>query len=224
MSTKTTTDTNQNSSSQLQYDTGSKNLYNQLTQSGGNVLQQYMSSPLNNSMYNLGIGASQKGAAQSGQNNMQALQSMMKTSGLTGNAGQGFQMAQQGRMGRANQGMMAGANTSNVMQALNRQMQATGMGMAFQPLMTGEKGNSSSNTTQQQSGLGTWLPQLLSAGMGMATGGLSGLAGGAKGLFQQGASGTAAAPSNASGIFGTVPGSMPGPPSSGLQPWMFGGQ
>lgn len=225
MSTKTTTDTKADSSSQLQYDPGALGLYGNLTRSGGQQLSQMMNQPFSNPLYQMGLGQSQAGATAAGNQAMQMLGNNQKVSGLSGNAGQGWLAAQKGRTGRSNLSMMSGANTSNVMAALQRQLQATGMGMAFQPLMTGEKGKSNSLTSQQQSGLGTWLPQLLSAGLGAATGGLGAMGG--KGLFGQGGSSLGApsipAPTNASGIFGTVPGSMPGPPSSGLQPWMFGG-
>lgn len=182
MSTKQ--QTNQSSSNSLNYDPTSLGNYNSLTGSGTSVLSGYMNNPFTNAMYTMGAGQSQKGAAQGGSNNMQALQQMMRTSGMSGTAGQGFQQAQASRMGRANQGMMAQANTSNVMGALQRQMQATGMGMSFNPLLKGTSGNSQS--TQTTGGLGTWLPQLIGAGLGAATGGISSaMSGGASKIFGQ---------------------------------------
>lgn len=177
MSTKQ--QTNQSSSNSLNYDPTSLGNYSSLTGSGTQQLMGMINNPFQNAMFNMGAGQAQKGAAQGGANNMSALQSMMKTSGMSGSAGQGFQMAQQGRMGRANQSMMGQANTSNVMNAMQRQMQATGMGMSFNPLLKGTTGNSQS--TQTTGGLGTWLPQLLGAGLGAATGGMFGGGGGSSG-------------------------------------------
>lgn len=170
MSTKQTT--NQSSSSALQYDPASKNIYGSLTGAGGGVLNQYMVNPFNNPFFNIGTGQAQRGAQQMGANAIQALMQNQKVSGLSGQAGQGFQQAQLGRIGRSTLSMGAQGNMANVMAALNRQMQATGMGMSFQPLLTGEKGQSQS--VQQTSGLGTWLPQLLGTAAGMAMGGFGG--------------------------------------------------
>lgn len=181
MSTKKQTD--QSSKNTLNYDPKSKGLYDQLTQGGGSFLQGLINNPFGNASYKLGLGQSMKGAAQGGQNNINALMQNQKVSGLGGNAGAGFLQAQLGKTGRANQSMMSNANLSNVMNALQRQMTATGMGMSFNPLLTGETGKS--QTTEQTSGLGTWLPQLLgglaSGAMGAMTGGASMAAGPAMG-------------------------------------------
>lgn len=185
MSTKK--ETTSNNQSQLQFDPQSKNIYNQLTGSGSNVLQQYMSQPFNNPYYNLGAAQGQLGANKMGQNMTNALTQNMRVSGIGGGAGNAFQMAQMGKIGRATGAMRSQANLQNIFGALGRQMTATGMGMSFQPLMTGESSNSKS--VEQTSGTGTWLPQLLGGlaggAMGMATGGLSSLGGGASRLFSQ---------------------------------------
>ena len=187
ISTKKETNSSQQSTSNLQFDPQSKNIYNQLTGSGSNVLQQYMSQPFNNPWYNLGAAQGQRGANQMGQNMTNALTQNMRVSGIGGGAGNAFQMAQMGKIGRATGSMRSQANLQNIFGALGRQMQATGMGMSFQPLMTGENSSGSSKSVEQTSGLGTWLPQLLGAGlqgaMGAMTGGAS-MAGGAGGLFK----------------------------------------
>lgn len=163
MSKKTTT--TQNSSNALQYDPASKNIYNQLTGAGSKQLLDLINNPFSNPLYSLGLGQSMKGAGAMGNNAMQALMQNFKQGGFGGNAGNGFMAAQMGKIGRMNLSNRANANTSNVMNALQRQLTATGMGMSFNPLLTGEKGKS--NSTQTESGLGTWLPQLLGAGLGM---------------------------------------------------------
>jgi len=173
MSTKTTTD--QSSSSALNYDPSSLNLYKNLTKSGGNFLTGLINNPFGNPFYTMGLQQSVRGATQAGANNMNALTQRMKASGLSGQAGAGWLQAQGAQTGRANQSMLSQANIANVMNAMNRQMGATGMGMSYSPLMTGENSTGSSSTTK--SGLGTWLPQLLGAGvsglMAMGTGGAS---------------------------------------------------
>jgi hypothetical protein len=213
MSSKTQTD--QSSTNTLNYDPSSLANYKGLTGAGSSLLQSFMSNPFGNANYTQGLQNSMKGAQAGANNNMSVLQQMMKTSGMSGTAGQGFQQAQAARMGRANQGMLANANISNVQAALQRQLQATGMGMAFQPLLKGTSGNS--QTTQTTGGLGTWLPQLIGAGLGMAGGAMTGGMSGAMGSIMKGGSnfatggsslGTGAniAPSGSMG-FGSVPGS-----------------
>lgn len=201
------------SNNTLNYDPSSLALYKKLTSGGGNVLSQYMNNPLSNPWYNLGLGQSMKGATQLGQQNMNTMTNNMKVSGIGGGAGNAFQQAMTSNIGRGNQSLRSQANLGNVFQALQRQMTATGMGMSFNPLLTGESGKS----TQQTSGLGTWLPQLLGslagAGMSAATGGMSGAAG--KAFQTVGAQG-ASVP-----LFGSLPAMGGG--SSAPNPFLFGG-
>jgi hypothetical protein len=170
--TKKTTGSNESS---LQFNPMAQAQYNNLVQSGGNQLQGMINNPFGNALYSMGLGQSQKGAQQQGQNNMGVLTQNQKAQGLNGQGGAGFMAAQRAMTGRANAGMMSNANTSNVMAALQRQMMATGMGMSFNPQLTGQKGNSTQ--TEQTSGAGTWAPQLagaaISAGLGAMTGGAS---------------------------------------------------
>lgn len=188
MSSKTTTKSDQNSSNTLNYDSKSKGLYDQLSGGAGSYLQGLIQNPFGNPAFNLGAGASAKGAAQQGSNNMQALMSQMRTSGFGGKAGNAFQMAQTGRMGRANSGMSSNANLQNIFQALSRQQGAAGQAMAFQPLLTGESGKMSGTQTQTSGGLGSWLPQLIGAGLGVAGGVMTGGASTALGGIMKGAS------------------------------------
>lgn len=176
----TTQNTTGSNTSTLNFNPAAQNIYNQLTGSGGSVLSGYMNNPFGNAMYQMGAGQSQKGAQQAGSNNIQALLQNMLTGGIGGQSGQGFQTAQMAQTGRANQSISSQANISNVMSALQRQMAATGMGMSFSPQLTGQSGNFSQQQTT--GGLGTWLPQLLGAGLGAATGGLFGGMGGGGGF------------------------------------------
>lgn len=170
MSTKTETDsTSQNT---IQYDPQAKGRYDALQGAGSNQLLDMINNPFGNPLYRMGLGQSVKGAQQGGANLMGALQSQMKTSGLSGQAGNAFQAAQQGKIGRATQSMVGQANIQNTLAAYQRMMQGTGMALAYNPLMTGEKG--SSQSTETKSGLGTWLPQLAGAALGGLTGGFGG--------------------------------------------------
>jgi hypothetical protein len=217
MSTKQNTNSNQSSTNALQFNPGAEGIYNALTQGGGNVLQQYMNNPLNNPFYNLGRSQGQAGASAMGQQAMGVLGQNQKVSGLTGQAGAGWLGAQKAQTGRSNLSMMSQANLSNIMNAFNRQMGATGQAMSFSPQITGSSGTGTSNSTTTTSGTGTWLPQLLGAGLGMATGNMGSLGslfggGGSspqapQSIPSSGGSVFAGAPSGPSGVFGTVPGS-----------------
>lgn len=166
------------SSNSLSFNPIAQGIYNNLIQGGSGVLSGYMNNPLGNPLYQMGLGQSQKGAQQLGANNMAALTQNQLVQGLGGNAGAGWLNAQKAQTGRANQSLLSQANIGNVMQAFNRQLGATGLGMSFSPQLTGSSGTSSQTSTT--SGLGTWLPQLL--GGGLAAGlGIASMAGGGGG-------------------------------------------
>lgn len=216
--------TSSNNQSNLQFNPLAQNAYNQLVGSGSNVLQGYMNNPFGNASYQLGLGQSMRGASQSGANNQGVLNQLMKSSGIGGQAGQGFMGAQQAQLGRANQSQMSQANLGNIQSALQRQMAATGMGMSFSPQMTGQSGTS--NSTQTTGGLGTWLPQLLGSAAGMAMGGLTGGASMAAGGLPGGAAGSIGSAMNLpSNAFAGFPSSiMQGMSPQMPAPWMGGGQ
>jgi hypothetical protein len=173
MSKKTQTDSK--SDSTLKFDPASKGIYDLLTKAGSGQLLQQIQNPFGNPAYQLGLGQSQKAAGQAGQNLMKTLQQNQKVSGLFGNGGNAFQMAQQGKIGRTTAGLQSNANIQNIMNAFARQQGSIAQAMSFNPLMTGEKSNS--QQTQTTSGVGSWLPQVagmaMQAGLGMATGGAS---------------------------------------------------
>lgn len=162
--------------SNLQFNPLAQNIYNQLVGGGGNILGQYMNNPFGNPFYQMGAAQSQKGAQAAGANNMAALGQNALVSGLTGQAGAGFLGAQKAQTGRANQAMSSQANVSNVLSALQRQMSAAGTGLSFSPQLTGQSGSFSQKS--YPSGLGTWLPQVLSGALGAGIRGLGGLLGG----------------------------------------------
>jgi hypothetical protein len=167
--------TQQNTSTSLGFNPGAEGVYNQLIGGAGNVMNGYINNPLGNPTYQLGLGQSIKGASQSGANNMNMLTQLMKTSGMGGSAGQGFLGAEQAQTGRANQSMLSNANLSNVMQAFQRQMQASGSAMSFSPQLAGSSGTSS------QGGLGQFLPLIGGVAGSIFGGPAGGMAGGAAG-------------------------------------------
>jgi len=71
--------------------------------------------------------------------------------------------------GRANTGLQAQLGFLNPVQnALGMQQWATNAAESYKPLQTG------GTSTESTGGLGTWLPQVLGAGLGAVTGGLGG--------------------------------------------------
>jgi hypothetical protein len=142
-----------------------------ITGGGGGGLAGLFSNPFGNPFFNLNLQQQTRGASQvAGRNSQNALMNFNR-SGIGGGSlgGGAFQslLAGTGRYGSGLQfqGFMNAAN-----QAQSDRWNAAQLGSSmFQPLQTG--GNSKSSTTQSTGGLGTWLPQVIGAGIGMATGG-----------------------------------------------------
>jgi hypothetical protein len=208
----------------LQFNPLAQSTYNNLVGGAGGVLGGYINSPFGNPSYTLGAAQSAQGAQQAGGNNMAALMQNMLTSGMGGQAGAGFKQAQLAQTGRANQALTSQSKIQNVLGALQRQMSAAGTGLSFSPQLTGQSGSFKSQNFP--SGLGTWLPQVLSgaAGIGLAgaTGGASlGLTAGAMaGDSSNGSGGLSFMnPSTWGGITGS---SMPGG-MAGVNPNLMGG-
>ena len=172
MSTKQTTQTNQNQQWANQYDPASMKTYQQFLGSFAPYMTGQVNNPFGNPFYQFGLQQSMKGASQAGANNMGALAQLMRTSGFGGSAGQGFQAAQMGRIGRANSGMMANAKIQNVLGALTRQQGMAQSMMGYQPLVTGGNAQMQGTQTTSTGGLGSWLPQVAGMGMSALMGGL----------------------------------------------------
>ena len=124
-----------------------------------------------------------------------------------------------GRAGRDTSSLQAQGFRSAVGNATNRQMQSAGLLNSFQPLMTGSNGTFTN--TQTTSGLGTWLPQLISAGAGAAMNAFMPRAGAASGS-SAGALGMGlpnqVAPVSVSPVYNGVIGGYPGAGSASLPP------
>jgi hypothetical protein len=157
-----------------QFDPNSKDTYNSFLNGGSNVLRQDISNPMSQIGFNQRI-------AQGNQNlfnNFQRMNSnVANRASLFGGQTPGFASSQLNRNQRA---LSAGQNQNfnqNLLYADQVRQNAASQMLNFRPLQTG------STSTQQQSGLGTWLPQVASMGLGIATGGMSSLAGGASKMF-----------------------------------------
>lgn len=224
MSTQQTTTSNQDTN--LKFDPGSLSLYQDLTKTGGGILKGFMNNPFGNPFYRMGAGQTDKEAQALGQQNINVVNQLQRVSGLGGNAGTGWLQAQMARTGRANQALRSQGQISNIMAALQRQIGATGMGMSYSPLMTGQ--SASGKQTTETSGLGTWLPQVLGAGLGMATSMATAGAGGGGGGFGGGGAGPSYASSTSilpKGFAGANPQMSPfGMPMSSntINPLVFG--
>ncbi len=148
---------------------------------------QYAQNPFSTPAFNVWLNQANQRALQSGQQGM---------SNLMGNLGQGaygnvpgFMTSQMANLGRQTSAMQAQAYQSAITNALQQQMQFGNLLNQVPSLQTGQ------TQTQQTSGLGTWLPQLASLGLGLASGGLFGGAAGLGGLFGPGGSLTNQMPS-----------------------------
>jgi hypothetical protein len=155
MSTKTVDTTD------LQFDPTSMNTFTGLQGGIGSNLQDFMRNPLQSSFFNtqLQMNNAQNRYAFGGAN--RNIFSNLVAGGNVGNAG-AFTQDQL----RANNMALSGANANsfnNLLLGANQlRFGATQGAMGYRPLQTGQ------TRTKTQSGLGTWLPQLISAGIGAA--------------------------------------------------------
>lgn len=164
------------------YDSGSMSAFNAFTpQVQANWTQDMQLDPTKSSTYNLGLQKMQGAASQIAARNKENFFGNMTAGGYSGNNLSGVQ--QQGLMGL---GMGASSLTANAFNQnyMNYDMlrrQTTSQAAGYKPLQTG------GTQTQTTSGLGTWLPQVVGAGLGaaagFATGGLSTALGGASSGF-----------------------------------------
>ena len=152
MSTKT------QQTQQAQFNPASLSTFHALIPGLQNVFSQYMgsgspmTSPFFKSMFSTGLG-----------------QAAMQTGGGAGalsswGATPAVNASLLGANSRAGSLMGASSFWNALPMAQQLQLQNLGMASSIRPLQTGQ------TTTQQQTGLGTWLPSLLSAGVGGLTG------------------------------------------------------
>jgi len=162
MSTKTTTNT------QNQYNQSGMNAYNAFMPQLQSQLMQLSGNPLGSSFFQNQLGMAQKNASQIGQRNISnTLQNVRAGGGLLGNAG-AYTNALLNKTMMGNSALQSNAFNSTLNNSLQTRNWALSAMQGFQPLQTGQ------NTTQQKSGLGTWLPQLAGAAIGGLSGGMGG--------------------------------------------------
>lgn len=168
MSTKKETATS------INYNPAGMNNYNSFQTPLNKGLTDFATNPLQASYfqnaYNMALSQNQM----AGQSNIQSLMNNFKTTNSGGNM-PGFQQALLNQSGRMTS--MANANSFNtqLINGVNNQKWALNSMQSYTPLQTGQ------TTTEKTSGTGTWLPQVIGAGLGVAgaamTGGLSTAAG-----------------------------------------------
>lgn len=149
--------------------------YNALQPQIGSSLGYYMgTSPMQTPFFQAAFGAGTKQAGQLGAGNVGNIMQNAAAGGWGGRL-QPFQQNLLQTAGMQNSALRQQAFWNALQQATGLQMQATGLASGYRPLETGM------TTTQQKSGLGTWLPQIASLGLGALTGGLFGGGGGGGG-------------------------------------------
>lgn len=162
MSTKKT------STSTTAFNQPSLNAFNAMQPQVQALLQQYMSNPLAavNPIYNLSGQLAQRNAARLGQSAMSNLSNNMAASGFGGVNMPAFMQSQIAAQNRATSGLQANAFLQNQLAknqaALGVQQFGLGGAQSYRPLVTG------GTNVESQSGLGSWLPQVLGAGLGIA--------------------------------------------------------
>lgn len=183
MPTKTTT-TN-NSSQNSIFNPASMAQYNSFQGSGGNVLQQDVQNPMSQIGFNQRLQMGNQNLFNMFQQRNSQIGNQM---GAWGGNTPGFLQNQLNNNARGLTGMQAGMFNQNMLYADQLRQGAAQQMLSYRPLQTGS--NSTSTSTQSTGGVGAWLSPIMSAGLGIATGGMSSLLGGGmKSLFGGGGGG-----------------------------------
>lgn len=201
MSTKNTT----TGSTGFNFDAGSMAAYQKNIGTTMPFLRSNVTNPYGSDAFKQESTANQQQATQMGQRGVSNVTNNAAAMGYSTNGGMFNSMLQ--RAGQATGSLQAQGFRSAVGNANTRQMASAQMLNSFQPLMTG----SNSTSVQQQSGLGTWLPQLAGAALGAA--GSFAAAGGKAGVTDMSGQGTANTITGGSSPFpgsGGVMGAFPG--------------
>lgn len=136
-------------------------------------LQSLFSNPFSSPFFNLNLQQQTKGASQvAGRNAQNALMNFSRSGIGGGSLGGGAMQSLLAGTGRYGSGLQYQGFMNAANQAQSDRWNAASLGSSmFQPLQTGGTSTSSGTQTQQTGGLGTWLPQVIGAGLGIATGG-----------------------------------------------------
>lgn len=168
MSTTNTTTAN--------YNQTGMNAYNSMQPGLASTVNSYMNNPFSNPFFQTQAQMGTSQANNMGQTGMNTLTNNLRASGMSTSSPAALQMMQQQSMqnsaNRANLGFLSPVNN-----ALGMQQSAMNTAAQYKPLQTGQ--------TQSQSGIGSWLPQILGGALGAVTGGLLGGGGAGQATAQQ---------------------------------------
>jgi hypothetical protein len=177
-------------------------------------LQSWAQNPLQNSFFNTLAQMQRQNVGQQGQSAVQSLLQNALTSGFgqAGGGGSPYMQSLMAQQSRAQSGQQAQGFNALLAQMPQYQLQAlSALQGGFNPLQTGGTQNQSykgnmtgqqnSQQTQQMSGLGTWLPQLIGGALG-AAGGIA--TGGLSTAMKAATSGGFPSPSTGPGGFGSI--------------------
>jgi len=160
-----------------QFDPTSMGVYQGLQSQFGNAISSEINNPYGNMAFNtqLGMMRQQQGASGASQN--QATLQRMQAMGV--NPQSAFFQSQMGKNQRQQMASTGQGYNNLLLQAQQLRQSAIGQAGSYRPLQTG------STQVQQQSGVGSWLPQVLGGALGIAggamTGGMSSMFGGGGG-------------------------------------------
>lgn len=148
------------------YNPQSMNAFNSLQAPVSSTLLGYMQNPLQSGFFNARLQQSTNAANQLGQQNANALMQNLAASGFGGGNLNAFNQSMLAQNARATSANKAQGFIQNLLGQSQLQMQAAQGAMGYKPLQTG----GTMQSTQTTGGLGTWLPQLVGAGLGAMTG------------------------------------------------------
>jgi hypothetical protein len=111
-------------------------------------------------LFNTQLAMGNQAANQQGSSQMNAMQQRMQAQGLGGNSA--LMNAQIGQQARSTQANQSGLYNNLLLQGGNMRQSAIQGALNYNPQQTGQ------TNTQQIAGLGTWLPQVVGAGLGAA--------------------------------------------------------
>ena len=157
-----------------QYDPQSMGVFGGLNKTFGSAIQDEIQNPYSSMFFNQQLGMGNQAMQTQAASGNQAMLQRAQALGISPSSPLfASMMSQQQRGNQSNQSNMF---NNLLLQAGQLRQGAIGQAGAYRPLQTGQ------SQVQTQSGLGTWLPQLagaaLGVGMGAATGGMSKMGGG----------------------------------------------
>ena len=173
MSQKKTTTSNSSSNTQRQFDPSGLATYQGLQPGIGNVLSDFMSNPWRSGYFQQQLGRANEMIGQQGRTNLAGVLNLATQGGGVGNM-PAFLASEGARVARGTQRNQSNALTNLLLGSSQLRLGAAGQAQGYNPLETGQNSTSNSSSVEKTGGLGSWLPQLIGAGLGMAAGGMGG--------------------------------------------------